>query len=105
MGDLPVSILYARMEGQQELLHIANRRKHLLPSKFPFPFIYETTGVVTVNNYTVKQILNVVIHRAMCPLTSMWGYVHVLEGNIIYPVQSLHRKVLQYNWPNELNNT
>lgn len=43
------------------------------------------------------------MHCAMCPLTSMWGYVHVLEENIICPVQFLHGKVFWYNWPNALN--
>lgn len=33
----------------------------------------------------------------------MWGYVHVLEENIICPVQFLHRKVFWCNWPNALN--
>lgn len=62
-----------------------------LSSKLLCPFIWETTRVVTVNNYTVKYILNIAIHCAMCPLASMWGYVHVLEENITCPVQFLHR--------------
>lgn len=65
---------------------------HFLPSKLPFSFICEPNGVVTVNNYTVKWILNIGTHCAMCPLTSMWGYAQVLEKNIICPLQFYTRK-------------